>query len=387
MKITQMDVYVVDACWRNWIFVILKTDNGIVGAGEATTPGNDALTLAALEDLREFVIGADPRNINQLWERLSRSRYTYYRHVIFYSAMGAIDHAMWDILGKSLDTPCYKLLGGAVRDSVRLYANMWFLGARTPDEFAERAVAIVAKGWDALKWDPFPGSYRAMAADEVRATVENVRAVREAVGPSVDLLIEVHGRLDVESAIRVGRELEPFHPFWFEEPVLPSNPATVRKVKERVNIPMAGGERTAGCWGILPFLEARSMDILQPDMTQAGGISEVKKIAALAEMYGVMVAPHCPRGPVAVASGVHFAASTRNFLILEYATDLGGVPWRQELTIEPEEIVNGRVPLPRRPGLGVELNVKTLEKHKTTRYVKDIPNFYDKSFTTPGTSI
>lgn len=384
MKITRMDVYIVDACWRNWIFVILSTDNGFVGVGEATTPGNDATVLAALEDLREFVIGADPRNIELLWETMARSRYTYYRHVIFYSAIAAIDHAMWDIVGKWLDRPCYQLFGGAVRESIRLYANTWFLGARTPGEYAERAVATVAKGWDALKWDPFPGSYQAMTSDEVRATVENFRAVREAVGENVDLLIEGHGRLDVESAIRAGRALEPFHPFWYEEPVLPSNPAAVRKVKDRVHIPMAGGERTAGRWGILPFLEDRSMDIIQPDMTQAGGIAEVIKIAALAETYGVMVAPHCPRGPVAVAAGVHFAACTRNFLILEYATDVGGVPWRQELITEPEEIANGTLPLPRKPGLGVELNVQALEKHKATRYLKDIPHFYDRSFTIPG---
>lgn len=355
MKITRMDVYIVDACWRNWIFVILSTDNGFVGAGEATTVYNDATVLAALEDLREFVIGADPRKIESLWESMWRLQYSYYRHVIFYSAMAAIDHSMWNMVGKWLGTPCYRLMGGAVRDSIRLYANMWFLGARTPGEYAERAAGTVAQGWDALKWDPFPGSYMAMTTGEVQAAVENVRAVREAVGPSVDLLIETHGRLDVESAIRAGRALEPFRPFWYEEPVLPHNSAATRKFKERVHIPIAGGERTAGRWGILPFLRDGSLDIIQPDMTQAGGLSEVKKLATMAEMHGVMVAPHCPRGPVAVAAGVHLAACTRNFLILEYATDLGGVPWRQDLIVEPEAIVNGNLALPERPGLGVEL--------------------------------
>lgn len=384
MKITRMDVYTVDACWRNWIFVILSTDNGFVGAGEATTVYNDALTLAALEDLRELVIGTDPRKIEHFWERMSRSLYSYYGHVIYYSALAAIDHALWDILGKWLDTPCYRLLGGAVRDSVRLYANTWFLGARTPEEYAERALAAVAKGWDALKWDPFPGSYLAMTADEIPAVVKNFGAVREAVGSSIDLLIETHGRLNVESAIRAGRALEPFQPFWYEEPIIPYNPAALRKVKDRVRIPIAGGERTAGRAGFLPFLQNGWLDIIQPDMTQAGGLSEVKKIAALAEMHGVMVAPHCPRGPVAVAAGVHLAACTRNFLILEYATDEGGVPWRQELIVEPEKIVNGRVALPQKPGLSVELNVKTLEKHKATRYIREIPDFYNKSFTIPG---
>lgn len=277
MKITRMDVYIVDACWRNWIFVILSTDNGFVGAGEATTVYNDATVLAALEDLREYVIGADPRKIESWWESMWRLQYSYYRHVIFYSAMAAIDHAMWDIVGKWLDTPCYRLMGGGVRDSIRLYANTWFLGARTPEEYAERAAVTVAKGWDALKWDPFPGSYMAMTTGEVQAAVQNVHAVREAVGPSVDLLIETHGRLDVESAIRAGRALEPFRPFWYEEPVLPHNPAATRKIKERVHIPIAGGERTAGRWGTLPFLRDGSLDIIQPDMTQAGGTFRGKK--------------------------------------------------------------------------------------------------------------
>jgi galactonate dehydratase len=384
MKITRMDVYTVDACWRNWIFVILSTDNGFVGVGEATTVYNDALTLAALDDLREVVIGTDPCKIEEFWLTTSRSLYSYYRHVIFYSAMAAIDHAMWDILGKWLNTPCYKLLGGAVRDSVRLYANTWFLGAKTPDEYAKRALAIVAQGWDALKWDPFPGSYMSMSNADVRAAVTNFRSVRESVGPGVDLLIETHGRLDCESAIRAGRALEPYRPFWYEEPVAPHNPAAIRKVRQHVKIPIAGGERTAGRWGILPFLQDKSLDIIQPDMTQAGGLTEVTKIAALAKMHDVWVAPHCPRGPVAVAAGVHFAACTPNFLILEYATDVGGVPWRQELLTEPEEIVNGRFPLPQRPGLGVELNVATLEKHKADHYICDIPDFYNASFTIPG---
>ena len=384
MKITQMDVYTVDAGWRNWIFVVLSTDNGYVGAGEATTVYNECLTLAALEDLREIVIGSDPRRIEAFWARMTKSLYWYYAHVILYSAVAAIDHAMWDILGKWLETPCYRLMGGAVRDSARLYANTWFLGARTPGEYAQRAAATVAAGWDALKWDPFPGSYMMLSTGEVDAAVENVRAVRDAVGPEVDLLIETHGRLNVESAVRAGRALEEFRPFLYEEPVLPHNPAVLRQVKEQVHIPIAGGERTAGRWGILPFLQNGSMDIIQPDMTQAGGLSEVKKIATLAGLYGVQIAPHCPRGPVAVAAGVQMAACTPNFLILEYATDMGGIPWRQDLITEPEQIVNGRMPLPNKPGLGVELNVKALEKHKAKRVVREIPNYYDRTFTIPG---
>jgi galactonate dehydratase len=275
-------------------------------------------------------------------------------------------------------------MGGAVRDSIRLYANTWFLGARTPAEYAERAARTVAEGWDALKWDPFPGSYMSLTTDEVQSAIQNVSAVREAVGPDVDLLIETHGRLNVESAIRAGRALETFHPFLYEEAVLPNNPAALRKIKEQVHIPLAGGERTAGRWGILPFLRDGTLDIIQPDMTQAGGLSEVRKIAALAEMHGVAIAPHCPRGPVAVAAGMNLAACAPNFLILEYATDMGGVPWRQELITEPEQISHGHMALPRKPGLGVELNIAALEKHKATCPVTEIPNYYDKSFTIEG---
>lgn len=256
MKITRMDIYSVDACWRNWIFVILSTDNGIVGAGEATTVFNESLVLAALEDMREYIIGADPREIEGFWLKMSRSLYSYYAHVIFYSAMGALDHAMWDILGKWLDTPCYRLLGGAVRDSIRLYANTWFLGARTPAEYAERAARSVAEGWDALKWDPFPGSYMSLTTEEVQAAVENVRAVREAVGPSVDLLIETHGRLNVESSIRAGRALEPFHPFLYEEAVLPEQSSRPPQDQRTGSYPTR--RRRAHGWAVgNPSLSAR----------------------------------------------------------------------------------------------------------------------------------
>jgi galactonate dehydratase len=275
------------------------------------------------------------------------------------------------------------LLGGEVRDEIRLYANTWFLGAHTPDEYARRAEATVAKGWDALKWDPFPGSYMAMDRRGVEQTVANVRAVREAVGLDVDLLIETHGRLNADSAIRVGRELEQFNPFFYEEPVPPHNPAVMRKVRQNVAIPIAAGERRFTRWGMRPLLENGAVDILQPDMTQAGGLWEAKKIAAIAESYQVLIAPHCPRGPVAVAAGVHFAASTPNFLILEYATDEGGIPWRQELFDEPERVVNGRMALPERPGLGLTLNETAVQRHKAERLIRRIPGFFNESFTIP----
>jgi galactonate dehydratase len=374
-----MDVFPVNAHWRTWVFVRLATDDGFVGWGEATLVFGDSAVLGALEDMREFVIGFDPHHIEGFWsERFYR---TIFHGPPFYSALAGIEHALWDIVGKSLDTPVYKLIGGACRPDVRLYANTWFLGLHTAEEYAERASQVVAMGWDALKWDPLPGSLLAASRGEIASATEKVRAVREAVGPEVDLLIECHGRLSPESAIRFAQAITQFRPFWIEEPVPWQNPAAMAKVHGHTDIPVATGERLESRWQYRELLELGAVDIVQPDMTQVGGLLEAKRVAAMAESHGVTVAPHCPRGPVAVAVGLHFAASTPNFLILEYPTDIGGVPWRQDLLVDAETIAAGRMALPTKPGLGVELVEAQLVKHRADHFIRQIPGYYDRDFT------
>jgi galactonate dehydratase len=379
MKVTHLDVFPVSAGWRTWVFVRLRTDNGLTGWGEATLVFADAAVLGAIEDLREFVIGIDPLQIEGFWS--SRFYRTIFHGPSFYSAVAGVEHALWDLAGKHLGVPVYQLVGGACRQRVRLYANTWFLGARTPEEYAERASSVVASGWDAIKFDPLPGSLLMASRGELRSAVEKVRAVREAVGPAVDILIECHGRLSPESAIRFAKEIVEFRPMWIEEPVPAHNPESMRKVRAHTTIPVASGERLATRWQFRELLDLEAVDIVQPDMTQVGGLSEAKKVADMAAAHGVTVAPHCPRGPIATAVGLHFAASTSNFLILEYPTDLGRVPWRQDLVAVPEQIVDGHMSLPTAPGLGVELIEAELVKHRAESFIREIPGYFEPDFT------
>jgi galactonate dehydratase len=379
MKVTHFDVFPVNAHWRTWVFVRLGTDEGLAGWGEATLVFGDAAVLGALEDLREFVIGIDPLRVEEFWSK--RFYRTIFHGPPFYSALAGIEHALWDLTGKWFGVPVYQLMGGRVRERVRLYANTWFLGARTPEEYAERANAVVAAGWDALKFDPLPGSLLAASRQELRSAVEKVRAVRDAVGPDVDILIECHGRLSPESAIRFADALTEYRPFWIEEPVPWHNPRAMGKVRATTRIPVATGERLSTRWQYRELLELNAVDIIQPDMTQVGGLLEAKRVADLAAMYRVQVAPHCPRGPVAIAAGVHCALTTRNFLILEYPLDVGGVTWRQELVTAPEEINAGHMTPPTGPGLGVELVESELVKHRAETLIREIPGYFEPDFT------
>jgi galactonate dehydratase len=379
MKVTHLDVFPVSAGWRTWVFVRIRTDNGLTGWGEATLVFADAAVLGALEDLREFVIGIDPMRIEDFWS--SRFYRTIFHGPSFYSAVAGVEHALWDIAGKHLGVPVYRLLGGACRERVRLYANTWFLGARTADEYAERASAVVAMGWDAIKFDPLPGSLLMADRHELRSAVDKVRAVREAVGPEVDILIECHGRLSPESAIRFADGLVQFRPSWIEEPVPAHNALAMRKVRAHTSIPIASGERLATRWQFRELLDLEAVDIIQPDMTQVGGLLEARRVADLAAIHDVRVAPHCPRGPIATAVGLHFAVSTPNFMILEYPTDLGRVPWRQDLVEAPEQITNGHMTLPTVPGLGMELIERELVKHRAETFIREIPGYFEPDFT------
>jgi galactonate dehydratase len=379
VKVTHLDVFPVQAGWRTWVFIRLRTDDGIEGWGEATTVFADAALLGALEDLREFVIGVDPTRIEEFWS--NRFYRTIFHGPTFYSAVASIEHALWDITGKSLGVPVHQLIGGAIRDEARLYANTWFLGARTPGEYAAKAAAVVTDGWDALKFDPLPGSLMAATRQELQVAVDRVEAVRDAVGPDVDILIECHGRLSPESAIRFADVLAPYRPYWIEEPVPAHNPPAMRRVRERTDIAVASGERLSTRWGYRELLEVGAVDIVQPDVTQCGGLLESRRVADLAARYGVSFAPHCPRGPVATAVGLQLAVTTPNFLILEYPLDIGGVDWRQELVTSPERIEGGRMARPTAPGLGVEMIEAELVKHRADHFIREIPGYYEPDFT------
>ncbi|GBD19186.1 D-galactonate dehydratase [bacterium HR27] len=282
------------------------------------------------------------------------------------SGIAAIEIACWDIMGKALGLPVYQLLGGAVRDRIKAYANGWYTVERTPEEFAEAARRAVARGYRALKLDPFGAGYYELELEEKRRVVALVEAVREAVGPDVEILIEMHGRFNPATAIEMARLLEPYRPGWIEEPVPPHNLAALKKVAEQVTIPVATGERIHTRYDFRELFELQAADIIQPDITHLGDLLETKKLAAWADAYYILVAPHNVCGPVGTAANLHLAACTTNFKIQEHFNDFAEEFVKAAAPGVPE-VVDGFFPLPSGPGLGVQLDHSVLEQHPRRR--------------------
>jgi galactonate dehydratase len=378
MKITSVEIFDVKSgrATGGWNPVILRinTDAGISGVGEVALAYGVAASAGAgmVRDLAQaFLVGADPSRIEHLWDLMFRR--TFWAQgggPVVYGGMSAIDIALWDIKGKALGAPVFELLGGRCWERLRLYANGWYNGCVHPPEYAEAALRVVEDGYNALKFDPFAynlaGEWdyprRALDAELADLAYARVTAVREAVGPKVDILVEVHGNLGPTSAIQMGRRLEPLAPFFYEEPVDALNVEAMRKVAEQVAIPIAAGERLYTRYGFRQYVEEQVIDILQPDIGLAGGISELKKIASYAETYGLHVQPHNCAGPVATAAAVQLDACITNFIIQEW------FPYRQaatyQLVTEPLEprARAGFYDVPDRPGLGVELDEEVMSR-------------------------
>ena len=381
MKVVAADIYDVDLhAWKPPIILRLITDEGITGLGEfplAYGAGRQA-AIGMLKDLIEgFLLGADPMRIEAMWHTLFRR--TFWAQgggPIVYGGMSTIDEALWDIKGKALGCPVYELLGGKVRDSLRVYANGWYSGEWAPEngrrpesvqEYGEIAARVVELGYDALKFNPFgtprgwpglrsTGHERVLEKWRADLGYARVQAVREAVGPNVDIMVECHGWFGTASAIEMGRRLADLSPYFYEEPVDAMNVACMLKVSENVPLQIAAGERLYTRYQFRPYIESQAIDILQPDVGLAGGITETKKIAAAAETYDLHVQPHNCHGPIATAAAVQIDACITNFLIQEL------VPFREriayDLVNEPLElqVKDGYMPVPDGPGLGVTLN-------------------------------
>jgi len=360
MKITAVRSFVVYCYRTNWVFVKVETDDGIYGVGEATLEYKENAIVGAIEDLSHAVAGKDPRRIERLYHDLYRDAYWRGGPVLM-SALSAVEMACWDILGKSLGVPVYQLLGGAYRESIPIYVNGWFSGARTPKEFAARARQTAQRGVTAMKWDPFGKAYMTISRSELELALACIAAVRDAVGDSVDLLIEGHGRFNTATAIEIAIEIAPFRPVWFEEPVPPDDLDALAEVCRRTEVPIAAGERLFTRHAFLELFNKGAADYVQPDVSHAGGIAECRKIAAMAEARYIPCACHNPSGPVATAATLQLAACTPNFTILEImSTD---VPWRGDITDERLVYENGEIRIPDRPGLGIELREEELAKH------------------------
>ena len=360
MKITDVKVLQTEGGHSNWTFVKIFTDEGVTGIGEATLEGRDGEVIAHLESYRAFLVGKDPFNIEEIWNGIHRNQF-WSGGPVTITALSGIDHALWDIKGKALGVPVYQLLGGKLRGKVRAYANAWFRGAQTPADFARMAEAMVKAGFTAMKWDPFRHGGQVIGKDDEKFAIECVAAVRNAVGPDVDLCIECHGRFDMWSAIRMAQKLERFDPFFYEEPIPPDNVDAMAEVARAISIPVATGERLYTRWEFRPLLEKNAVRIIQPDICHTGGITELKKIAAMAESYYVAFQPHNANGPISTLASLHVDASTANFIIQEFFYPQ--LALYNELLTEPIEYKDSYVTVPDRPGLGADLDEKAVKAH------------------------
>jgi galactonate dehydratase len=362
VRIADFRPLVLGTSWRNLTFVVVRTDEGVEGVGEVRMINETEALLGYLaEAVPAHVLGTDPFEIEALIQRLWRREYARAGQVAM-SALAVLEIACWDIVGKALDQPVYRLLGGPVRERIKAYANGWYTVERTPEEFGDAARRAVGKGYRAIKLDPFGSGTWELEPHERTRAIELVEAVRDVVGPDVEILVEMHGRFTPAQAVAVARELEPFRPSWIEEPVPPENLAALRKVADQVTIPVATGERIHARDEFRELFELQAADVVQPDPTMCGGILETRRISAWAESYYVLVAPHNVGGPVSTAAALHLAAVTPNFKIQEHFNDFGD-PYVKAAAPGNPEVVEGFFALPQGPGLGVTLDEDVIAEH------------------------
>jgi galactonate dehydratase len=365
MKITNVTPLVLGTAWRNLTFLKVETDEGIYGLSEARSLNKDDALIGYLnEAVPRYVLGADPFEIERLVGNMFRGDFGRAGEIVM-TGIALVEIACWDIMGKALNQPVYRLLGGAVRESIPAYANGWYTVERTPEEFHAAARAAVAKGYHALKLDPFGGGFYELSRAEKLRSIALVEAVRDAVGPEVEIMIEMHGRFNPPTAIEMIRAIAPYQPSWFEEPVPPENLPALKKVADAVTslgIPIATGERIHTLYEYRELFELRAADIIQPDITHLGGLLNAKKLAAWADAYYMLVAPHNVGGPVSTAAALHLAACIPNFKIQEHFNDFCEDYVKESATGNPE-LVDGAFSLPTGPGLGVTLNEDVLRAH------------------------
>lgn len=362
MKITKLETFHVKP---RWLFLKISTDEGIVGFGEPVVEGKSKVVEAAVEDLGRLIIGQDPRDIERLWQLMYRGSF-YRGGPILTSAISGVEQALWDIKGKYYNMPVYEMLGGKVRDQIRMYPHIdgsYPANGTSTEQYVACALKRKEQGFNFLKLGlPDQPIGFLESTESLNKMVNKFRAVREAVGDEMDLAVDCHGRLSPAMAIRFCRALEPLNPIFIEEPVLPENVDVLVKIKEATTIAIASGERLYTKWGFRELIEKQAVSIVQPDCCHAGGILEVKKIAAMAESYYMGIAPHNPLGPISLASCLQVAACTPNFVIQEFPCMDNG--WDRGVVYLKEafEVSNGYIPVPTGPGLGIEINEDSLKE-------------------------
>jgi len=370
MKITAVKPYTVHPGWRkNLIFVKVETDSGIHGWGEAYSQyDRDTAVMAQLDALGKYALGRDPFNIKH-FTQIAFDDYAARRGSLeLFCAISGIEQALWDIVGKACGQPVYNLLGGRCRDKIRIYANGWSYQLKEPADYARAAEQVIRQGFNALKLDPLPAPWRSWIPKEHEArAVAVVKAVRDAVGPDVDILIDQHRRLAPVHAIRLDKKLAELGLYWLEEPNVAENPEALAEVRRATGLPIVIGEATYTKTGFRPLLEARAADILNPDVACCGGILELKEIAAMAEPFLVAMSPHNYNSTlVALASTAHASATMPNFIITEYF--LPFVEFGDRISPNQLKPKNGYIELPTAPGLGIEVDEEALKQFPGKAY-------------------
>jgi galactonate dehydratase len=352
MKITKIETFQVPP---RWLFLRMETDEGVVGWGEPIVEGRAESVAAAVAEMSDYLIGEDASRIEDHWQVLTKGGF-YRGGPVFSSAVAGIDQALWDIKGKALDVPVYELLGGAVRDKVRMYT--WIHGG-SPQELADSTRMAMAAGFNAVKFCPASKVTQLDTAASIRGMVSNLAAVREAGGDELDIALDFHGRFSPAMSRRVLPLMEEYLPMFVEEVVVPELSADLGFIAQATSIPLATGERLYSRWDFRAVL-GQGVSVVQPDLSHAGGISEVRRIAAMAETYGALLAPHCPLGPIALAASLQVDVASPNFLIQEQSrgAEYTDGPDLFDYLAEPDvfDMGTGYIARPMAPGLGIQID-------------------------------
>jgi galactonate dehydratase len=370
MKITSIQALVCHARMRNWIFVKVVTDQpGLWGWGEATLEWHTRAVLGAIEDISQLLVGEDPTRIEYLWQMMYRQHFWHGNGIVRGTAISGIDIALWDILGKIHHVPCHKLWGGPVRDYVRLYCHLGggkmedFYQTQDAKRFGELAAQAVDDGFTAFKSMAVPSTMPLEGLQPIRYAEACVKAMRDAAGEKIDIMVDCHARPSPRMGMMFAEALEPYGLYFLEEPCWPETYQDIARIQQAVKTPIATGERLVGIHAFRDLLEQRAASVIQPDLTHCGGLSEARRIAALAEAYRVAVAPHNPQGPVSTAASLEFGFATPAYIICESVHE--DVPWRSDVVTESFTVEKkGRTVRPgNRPGLGIEINEAEVRKH------------------------
>ena len=376
MKITRLETFLTNAGLRNYLFIRLTADTGLTGIGEASLEWQEQTVQTVIHEwVEDRIIGADPFDVEAVIGGLIRDQYQGGATVM--TAISGVEIAFWDLVGKACNQPVYRLLGGRCHERLPAYANGWYGGARDPEEYAERARAVIARGYKGLKFDPFGTAWKEMSREEMDEAEALVAAVRNAVGDDVDLMVEVHGRLSAGCAIAMGHRLERYHPAWYEEPVTPDSLELLKDVKTALPFPIAAGERLYTLQDFYRVTALRAVDVVQMDPAHCGGLLITKKITAMAEAQDMNVSPHCSVGPVALCAALHIDWATPNVMIQENFSEYD-VPWRNDMVYGWNPIRYGEFLVPEGPGLGIDLNTEVCSAYPYRK--KSFPSLWDKQW-------